>query len=435
MKNRKNAWVLLALISMVVGCSSSPPSGAMPDALYSAGPYSIEAGQDQTICSFVKSANEGPVDVAQFVTDQSEGGHHVILYAVDYTIDSPPTPCTQGGQPGWNTLVVSQEPHNEIAFPAGVGYHLDAHQQFVIEQHMINVSAATRSVSSTVALTYAPSGSVSQNVGTYYFGSMNIDVEPNSSASAEGSCSPPVPMTIHTMMGHEHAAGTGVTVDFIPAGGVAKPIYSSTTWANAPIGTFDPPLVVGTSDKLDVKCSWDNTSTNALRYPTEMCFVLGYYWPAPAGFTCVSGGGGAADACTCFERGDLDVGSGGGGVEVTVERTTTIAGAGGPIDDGDGLYCFLYRAQDYGPTGPNAGARPYYFLDAQGDKLTSSTGSAMISFSNVTPGDYAVSCLMDVVGGGFVVGPGDVVNSLATIAHVQQGATTKVIATLDYAIP
>ena len=421
------------------GCSSTPaepPPPDMPDALYSVGPFRVEAGEDKTLCTFLRSTNEGPVDIASFVTDQEAGGHHVIVYAVDHAIDSGPVLCTQGGEPGWDTLVVSQDAHNEITFPPGVGYQLGAHQQLVIETHLINASAAPRDVSSTVALTYAAPGSVKEHVETYYFGSMNIDIQPNSTASAEGSCAPPVPMTVRTMMGHEHRHGTGVEVSLVPGDGSApRPVYSSTSWESAPIGTFDPPLQVGMGDKLDVRCTWKNATPDALRYPTEMCFVLGYYWPAPAGFTCVSGGGGPSDQCTCFERGGLDVGVGGGAVKLAVQRAAMVPGAGGPIDTGDGIYCFLYRAQDYTPMGPAAGARPYYFRDAQGITLASTADTAVINFDDVTPGDYAASCLMDTVGGGFVVGLGDVVNSVPAIVHVDQGATALTSVTLDYAIP
>lgn len=425
---------LCAIALLASACSSAvPPEGSDVDATYSAGPFTIQPGEDKTICSYVRGTNEEAADVSAFITDQVNGGHHIIVYAVDHPIDLPPSVCTQGGQPGWDTLLVSQQQHEEVRFPVGVGYRIGPQQQFVIETHYINASAEPIEAESKLGVVYAELGSVKDRAATYYFGTMNIDVPANGHATSTGACSPPIPMTVRTMLGHQHRMGTSLDVQFIPGDGNAPvDLYESTDWHAAPLATFDG-LTVSTTDKLAVTCEWTNTSPERLRYPREMCFAIGYHWPAEVGFTCVSGGG--SDACTCFERGNLDVGPGGGAVDLTVRRAADVPGAGGPLDAGDAVYCFLYREEDYGPAGPVAGARPRYFRDAQGEPLKSEVDTIEIAFDDITPGSYVASCMLDVIGGGFVPGSGNVVNVPPALVKVDDGQAAAADVTLNFALP
>lgn len=426
------------IVATIAACSSGVPPAELGqvDASFSAGPFVVQPGEDKTICSYVRADNEEAADISAFVTSQARGGHHIIVYAVDHPIDSEPHVCTQGGQPGWDTLLVSQQEREEIRFPAGVGYRIGRRQQFVIETHFINASPDPVYVSGQFGIVYAAPGSVMQRAATYYFGTMNIDVAPHGRASSAGSCAPPVPMNVRTMFGHQHEHGTALDVEIVPGDGSApRNLYNSTDWANAPVATFDGGLLVGPADRLRVTCEWQNPSSDRLRFPTEMCFAIGYYWPAEMSFTCASGGGGEEDDCACFARGGLDVGPGGGSAELVVRRAEEVPGAGGPLDSGDAIYCFLYAPEDYGPEGPLPTARPRYFRDAQGAELGGSGDAATIAFADVTPGSYVASCMMDVVGGGFIAGSGDVVNATPTLVEVGADGTARAEVVLDYAIP
>ncbi|MGK3995058.1 hypothetical protein [Sorangium sp. So ce1024] len=430
--------LMFTTVAIAAACSPEAPPNELGqvDASFSAGPFTVQPGEDKTICSYVRADNEDAADIAAFLAQQPRGGHHIIVYAVDHPIDSEPHVCTQGGQPGWDTLLVSQQEREEIRFPAGVGYRIGRHQQFVVETHYINASPEPVDVSSRFGVVYAAPGSVRERAATYYFGTMNIDVPPRGRATSAGSCAPPVPMNVRTMFGHQHHLGTELAVQLVPGdGGAPRDIYRSTNWADAPVATFDEGLLVGPSDRLLVDCSWENHGDSRARFPTEMCFAIGYYWPADMSFTCASGGGGPEDQCTCFARGGLDVGPGGGLAEIVVRRAEEVPGAGGPIDAGDAIYCFLYAPEDYGPAGPLPTARPRYFRDAQGAVLGSSEDAATISFTDVTPGSYVASCLMDVVGGGFIAGPGAVVNAAPALVEVGAEGTARAEVVLDYAIP
>lgn len=431
----------LALSLSITGCSSeettSGAGGSGPAPVvtsHDAGPFTVEPGKELVMCTFVRGDNAEPADVVRFETKQSTGGHHLIVYTIDHAVDLPPTLCSQGGQPSWNQLLASQIPEETVEFPEGVGFHVKAHQQYVMETHYINTTDKPLKVDSSFKETYAAPGGVTQRAATYFFGTTNIDVPPNGALTKTVTCTPPVPMSLQTMFGHEHRRGTGVSVDFLPGKtGAPERLYETKEWDGPPIASFKGGHDVGMGDAIQVTCDWKNDSPDRLGYPHEMCFAIGYYWPAEAGLMCTSKGG--SDQCDCQYQGALDTGPGGATIDVTLTRAEKIAGAKGDLASGAPIYCTLFRAEDWEGLQPKPGAAPYYFRDQVDVPLKTSTDEAKFSITDVTPGDYVLSCLMDTIYGGFGIGSGDVVNSLSPKVKAVAGETRTAHAVLDFAIP
>ena len=412
------------------GAASVDPPGAQT---FEAGPFEVPAGEELVTCSYVRGDNETEEDVVQFTTQQPVGGHHLIVYTLDHAVDLPPSACPQGGQPGWSQLLVTQIEREEQAFPEGVGYHVQPHQQYVLETHFINTTSAPITVESSFTATYGEPGSVQQRAATYFFGTMNIDVPPNAPAHASAACAPPEAMSLRTMFGHEHRLGTGVKVEVERAGGEREEVYQSHDWHAPPIQRFDEGLDVGEGDRIHVACDWQNTGSEATRFPHEMCFAIGYVWPAETGVICVTGG--KTDACQCRRPGAIDPGPGGAAVELAVRRAAEIEGAGGPVDVGAPIYCAMFLAEDWSGLLPEEGAQPRYFREAIDQPMQTSDQPIAISFQDVTPGDYKITCMMDTIGGGWIPGTGDVVGLNAADVHLEPGQTATAEVTLDFAMP
>ena len=418
------------------GCGGDPevaPAGeGGPDATFEAGPFTVEGGGEIVMCTYVRADNEEAEDVTVFETEQTAGGHHLIVYMVDHAIDLPPSACPQGGQPSWTQILTTQIERERQTFPEGVGFRIRPRQQFVIETHVINTSPDTRDVRGTFSMTLAEKGTVKEQAASYLIGTLNIDVPPNAAATSSATCSPGLQGKIHTMFGHQHKRGTGVRVELLPAGGAAAPLYETTEWEAPPIAQFEGGQALGEGDAIRVSCDWQNDSPERLRYPHEMCFAIGYYWPAQGSLLCASGGG--TDDCQCGVNGMLDAGAGGARVDVRLTRKEEIPGAAGEIDGGAPIYCSLWRAEDWAGFFPKEGAEAYYFREAVDVPLATPEDEATFAFDDVTPGDYVVSCLMDTIGGGFYAGSGDVVNSMATPVTAAEGAPAEAAVLLDYAI-
>jgi hypothetical protein len=372
---------------------------------FSAGPYTVDAGTELIMCSYVRGTNATAMDVSAFQMQQTPGAHHLIVYTTNEPIDLPPNPCAQGGQPGWTPILLSQIPNEEVPFPEGVGLSIQPNQQFVMEAHYINTTAEPVTWSASFGLNYAPTGSVQQHAAPFDIGSGNINVPANGTYSTSVSCTLPMGLEIFRIMGHEHRFGTGVTVERM---GDAMPIYQTKQWDGPPILQFDSGLSLAMGDQVKVTCDWMNPTATALGFPTEMCFAVGVYWPAPQGglLQCTAQGG--KSACDCSVIVGSDTGPGGSKVTLEVSRADTVPGAMGDLAAGRPIYCALFRDQDFGPTGPKA--NPFYTASVEDVALTSSTATATVDFTDVTPGNYRPSCYMDTIYGGFGTGAGDPVN-------------------------
>jgi hypothetical protein len=164
-----------------------------------------------------------------------------------------------------------------------------------------------------------------------------------------------------------------------------------------------------------------------------MCFAIGYFWPADSGIVCVSGG--QTDSCECRQPDAVDSGPGGGGVVVTVNRKEEISNAGGPIDAGAPVYCGLFLEEDWAGLVPKAGAAPRYFRSVVDEPMASPSDALELHFDDVTPGDYAITCMMDTIGGGWIPGSGDVTALTAAHVQVEAAKTAEATVLLDFALP
>ncbi len=136
------------------GADAGP--GITADAVYTAGPFTVAAGSEIVMCTFVQGTNATAIDVSGFLTKQSAGGHHLIVYTLNHAVNLPPHICPQGGQPGWDFLFGTQDLEDSWNLPAGVGFHLEPNQQFAIETHYINATPDALTVSGAFGLFYAP---------------------------------------------------------------------------------------------------------------------------------------------------------------------------------------------------------------------------------------------------------------------------------------
>jgi len=51
-----------------------------------------------------------------------------------------------------------------------------------------------------------------------------------------------------------------------------------------PLVNFDPPLELTPADRLVTTCTWNNTETDTIIFPREMCATFMPYWPSDGSF-------------------------------------------------------------------------------------------------------------------------------------------------------
>lgn len=394
----------VALVCALLGCSSSDSGDATPTTLtLTVTPYTVPAGGDITRCNFVRADNTAEALIQAIHTNQSTGGHHVVVYTVDHAIDSGPIECPQGGQFDWQMLFVSGVGEDSLSLPEGVGFPIKPNQQFVVETHYINTASSDVEVTDSVTLdVLAGDPSEATRAATMFVGSMNIEVDAHESKEVTATCTIPDDMTVAQMFGHTHRYGTGVSATLVQ-GEEETSVYETDDWEAPLVKKFENGgLAISSGNQLRVTCGFDNTGDTKLGYPNEMCHVVGFYWPANGTLACMNSGG--ADSCRCYHTGSTDPGAGSATVTMTVNRSETITGAQGDVAAGRPLYCFLVAQADYEALGFNALAT--YWGTATDAELTDSSSTAEVAMHDVAPGDYQALCLMDTLYGGYWPGHG-----------------------------
>jgi hypothetical protein len=79
---------------------------------------------------------------------------------------------------------------------------------------------------------------------------------------------------------HTHSLGVLSTIDLVTPGGTRR-VHESRSWADPPLDTFSPPILIGPLDRLRLECTYFNTTDRTVNFgesfDAEMCFLWAYY--------------------------------------------------------------------------------------------------------------------------------------------------------------
>jgi len=256
----------------------------------------------------------------------SQSSHHLILYKddMDTTEQTTPMPC-QPFTGALNTtgmiapIVITQKKDDELTLPSGVAYTLAPHQMIKIEMHYINSSDTDQMATATVNFFAADPSTITDEAAILFNGSPDIGSDPKAGIPAGSQFTLHQFFTVPSYLdlsqshifaitGHEHQFGTNVEVNVAPSkNGPMTSVYKPNpfVWSEPETTNQDPPFAVPTGGGFDFTCSWDNTSTQSVKFgesaTDEMCFFWAYYYPSQGSKVCIHtnqfGGANGLDAC------------------------------------------------------------------------------------------------------------------------------------------
>ncbi len=295
--------LLLAMLGLIglAGCGggsdAAPPDAADPAVVetraLTIGPITVPAGGEQTVCVVLDLGNELPRMVRSVTTSLSEGTHHVIISRVDGALSPEPTPCGAfaGGGVGPDTevLFIAQQPEAVLAYPAGAGLPVIAHQAIHLEMHYFNAQGAgDLEISGTVELALAPDDGVTlRPVELLFTGDLGLDLPAGEQVTVTGAFDLPDGVELFGTTAHTHQWGRRATVELIEGDGDPDPelLHDSSDWAERPLAVFEPVRIYG-AHRLRLTCNFDNQSGADVGFGLgandEMCFLWAHYVAAAA---------------------------------------------------------------------------------------------------------------------------------------------------------
>jgi hypothetical protein len=269
------------------------------------GPVTVQPGQESTQCIWLHMDNDAEIKVHQLHDTLSQSSHHLIVYLddLDTTEQTTPMPC-QPFTGALNTtgkitpIAITQKKDDEITLPSGVAYTLAAHQMVKLEMHYINTSDTAAQASANVDFFAADPATIHDEASILFTGSPDINLPPGQSTTLHEFFSVPSYLDlssshIFAITGHEHQYGTGVQVNVAPSkSGPMTSVYAPTpfVWSEPETTPHDPGFSVPVGGGFDFTCTWNNTSSQAVKFgesaKDEMCFFWAYYYPSQGSKVC-----------------------------------------------------------------------------------------------------------------------------------------------------
>jgi hypothetical protein len=261
----------------------------------------VPAGQQILQCQWVSAPVDHDVDIIATAGEQTTGGHHAILYA---STEAAPIGTSRecnygdlasvrylGGIGGEGTTGAAAN------LPPGVAYRLRKGFALMVNTHYINATEAPMDGQTVLDVKYAdvdPSrlaASMFTNLDTN-----DIVIPANQHFALDVNCTMKQDIPLFLFGNHMHKLGTSIFTEVTHAATMSKePVIQDPTWTeefvfNPRVTTWPPaaPYMLKQGDTLHTHCEWNNTGSDIITFPTEMCVGFGFFVGEGDEINCIS---------------------------------------------------------------------------------------------------------------------------------------------------
>jgi hypothetical protein len=260
----------------------------------------IMPGQQIFQCQWVAAPVDHDIDILLTGGAQSIGGHHAILYA---TTEVAPVgtsrECSNGDLTAIRYLggIGGEGTGAAGELPPGVAYRLRKGLALMVNTHYVNASEAAMDGQTVLDVKYAAvdpnrlAASLFTNVDAEH-----IDIPANDRASLDVNCTMQADIPLFMFGNHMHKFGTSVFTEVTHAGTMTKePVVQDPMWTqefefNPRVAHWSPdaPFSLKKGDTLRTHCEWNNTGSDVVTFPTEMCVGFGFFVGEGDEINCIS---------------------------------------------------------------------------------------------------------------------------------------------------
>jgi hypothetical protein len=257
-----------------------PPDNGMQVITPVFGP--VQAGLDYEVCTWTDQITTEQTDVRATLAYQTEPpGHHAILF---YTTEKQPPGtqriCTDSDMATFRFLAGNGGNGEMNVAPGNLVYRIPAGAQIVVNHHYLNATDKDMSGQTAVNLYFA-------DPGQEYIPSGNTAITNTSLMVEEGVTTQEMHAVVNRTMKlwyfapHMHRWGSDITIKINgePLANIGDTKWQPAYTFHPPEHRLDPatPMILHDGDKIDVACTWNNTSGRQLGFGFEMCVAFGQY--------------------------------------------------------------------------------------------------------------------------------------------------------------
>jgi hypothetical protein len=242
-----------------------------------AGPeFVVQPGEDVMVCMSVDYEGE-EVAYRNALSLQGRGGHHVILLGA-----KEPQPagtvedCSDGADMSkYDLLMIPQE------LPPGYGTKLPAGRHMVIQSHYVNTTDAPIRVRDVVQLELIPAAEVETWAAPIATNTIDFEIPAGQPGDVSFDCTLEQEVQLLMLGGHMHEWGTTFKTEVGPSADALELLYLVDPWKAdfrdvPPVSLFfESPRVLPAGTVIRTSCTWENTESEMLMFPHEMCSTFG----------------------------------------------------------------------------------------------------------------------------------------------------------------
>lgn len=318
------ALVSLSLLGCGSGQGSSGPQGFNPPPpeagytrLKAETVKDVPPGGDVTYCQYVMAPLGHDVDVLAMAGYQSAFGHHAAAFTYTPQPGEEPGssfPCmgsefgsagNDGGAAPSGSLsmgaflgaIGGSGGTPPVTLPEGVALRLKNGSGIMLNLHYLNTGDQTIDGDAVLDLKFADPDPSRKLAAMFININLGFDLPPAQHTTSSIDCVAQSDVQLIMMSNHMHEFGTSASTEVLPAGGGASeglrddPTWSKDMQFNPTFSRWpvDSPFVLHTGDTIRTTCNWNNTTSNDMKFPREMCVGVG--------FALTTGGSATAPIC------------------------------------------------------------------------------------------------------------------------------------------
>jgi hypothetical protein len=283
-----------------MGCSSNDPlsTGSTGTPGEDANTLTVHTGEfevdpgDSFECFYTDTVTDKELSAVSATAVQGQGGHHVTIYYTDTPRDPQHHPCTDVEMASWHQVGgaggdgTATGAEGLIQLPPGLAIKIAAGKQIVVQAHYINTTGAVEKVNDSITLHLADPKDVKEYANYHVFNDDQFEIPPQGSLTSQRTCTIDADLDTVVVVGHMHESGKHFKLEVAPAEGQPYETLYEHDWQELYVShppvmnyTMEKPLHLAKGTRLRQTCKWDNTKTNTVHFPNEMCLSFMYYFP------------------------------------------------------------------------------------------------------------------------------------------------------------
>lgn len=250
---------------------------------------------DSFTCIYMDYKTAKDLSIVSGDGQQGDGGHHILAMYADDPRPVGVHACTDDDMINLTQIAGSagKEGKQVLALPTGLALHVPAGKQIVLQAHYINTTGATHKTRDVAKIVSVDPSTVKSYVNYYVTNDDGFEIPANAPLKRVADCKIDQDYQIALTLPHMHELGKHYKLEVLDEKGALVDTVIDTDWqpsytSHPPVTnyTMEAPYLLKKGQTLRQTCEWDNSTTDPVIFPREMCLAFFYYWPGNGDIAC-----------------------------------------------------------------------------------------------------------------------------------------------------